>query len=308
MSKSSQTHEKFDLNLLLLFRAILETHSISKAATRLRITQPAASNGLRRLRDAIGDEMFVPGASGMMATDFAAQWALEVIPALERIEGAAFATTTFDPALWSGIIRLGVTDYLIETLLYRVLPNLIAKAPHGQFRLIPMSEREPHDDLSNGTLDLALGSFHKVRPNFYQRKLSTETFVMIMRRDHPLAKAKWTIEQYANAAHLLIAPWGQPLGIVDEVLTAEKLSRTIALTVPYFNAAPALVERSDLISTVPLQIAEIWRARHKIVIVKPPIEIPHFSLHMLWAERSKQNPVHEWVRSEILALAKSETE
>lgn len=297
-----QPIENFDLNLMMLFRAVLTTKSISKAALKLRITQPAASNGLRRLRDAVGDEVFVKGEGGMVPTDFATNWALTVIPALEQIEGSLAASQLFDPVTWSGTIRVGVTDYLMETLMYDAIPELCRKAPHGQFRLIPMREREPHEDLSRGDLDLALGSFFKVRAHFYQRQLGHDSFSVIMRVGHPLAGKKISAAQYASAPQLLIAPWGQPYGIVDDVLAEQKLTRTIALTVPYFNAAPLVIERTDLISTVPLKMSTTWQRQFKIIATKPPIEIPSFNFYLLWAERSLNNPAHEWLRSELMAV------
>ncbi len=244
----------------------------------------------------------------MTPTDFAATWAMEVIPALERIQSSFTSSQEFDPVTWNGTMRLGVTDYLIETLMYRALPELIRKAPSAQFRMIPMREREPHDDLAQGQLDLALGSFYKVRAQFYQRKLATEQFVIMMRKDHPLASKNLTAKEFAACPQLLIAPWGHALGIVDEVLAKKNLSRNVALTVPYFNSAPIMIERTDLISSVPAGIAAIWQKRHEIHIVPPPIDIPDFSLYMLWAERSKRNPAHEWVRQEIQKISVANSE
>lgn len=301
-SKKMQPIENFDLNLLQLFREILTTKSISKAAARLRITQPAASNGLRRLRDALGDEVFIKGDGGMVPTDFAAAWSLKVIPALEEIVSSLESTQAFVPATWTGTLRIGVTDYLMETLMYDAIPILCRKAPLGQFRLIPMREREPHDDLSRGDLDLALGSFFKVRAHFYQRTLGFDDFAVIMRKDHPLARGNMSVEEYADTPQLLIAPWGQPYGIVDEVLAETKLTRTVALTVPYFNAAPRIIEQTDLISSVPSKMATEWQKRYNIVSTKPPIAIPRFNLYMLWAERSLNNSAHEWLRAELMAL------
>lgn len=299
-----QPIENFDLNLLQLFREILLTKSISKAAVRLRITQPATSNGLRRLRDALGDEVFLKGEGGMVPTDFAAQWALKVIPALEEIESSLASTAAFSPETWTGTFRIGITDYLMETLMYDAIPFLCSKAPLGQFRLIPMREREPHDDLSRGDLDLALGSFFKVRAQFYQRTLGFDDFALIMRKDHPLACKKITAQQFAETPQLLIAPWGQPYGVVDEVLAEQKLTRTVALTVPYFNAAPRIIEQTDLISTVPVKMSTQWQSQYAITAVKPPIVIPRFSLYMLWAERSLNNSAHEWLRAELMKFSK----
>ena len=302
-AKKMQPIENFDLNLLQLFREVLATKSISKAAVRLRITQPATSNGLRRLRDALNDEVFVKGEGGMVPTDFAATWALTVIPALAQIESSLTASQVFDPATWTGTLRIGVTDYLMEMLMYDAIPELCRKAPHGQLRMIPMREREPHEDLSRGDLDLALGSFFKVRAHYYQRQLGYDDFAVIMREDHPLARKKLSAVQYAATPQLLIAPWGQPYGVVDEVLAEQKLARTVALTVPYFNAAPLVVERTDLIATVPLKMSTKWQAQYKIVASKPPVEIPRFNLYMLWPERSHKNPAHEWLRSQLIAIS-----
>lgn len=301
--KTIQPIENFDLNLLMLFRQVLETKSISKAAVRLRITQPAASNGLRRLRDALNDEIFIKGPDGMVPTDFAATWAHLVMPALLAIEQSLTAEEVFQPATWTGTLRIGVTDYLMEMLMYEALPDITRKAPHAQLRLVPMREREPHEDLESGRLDFALGSFFKVRSNFYQRVLGSDAFALILRKDHPLAAKKWTPIEYASAPQVLIAPWGQPYGIVDDVLAEMKLTRRVALTVPYFNAAPKLVERTDLISTVPVRMAEKWQREYDIVVLKPPVEIPKFSLYMLWAERSQKNPSHEWFRDELRRAA-----
>lgn len=304
MAKKIPNLENFDLNLLQLFRHILTTKSISKAALLQRITQPAASNGLKRLRDALNDEVFIKTPDGMIPTDFAAAWARSIIPALEQIESSLSTHATFDPATWSGVFQFGVTDYIMEMVMYQALPELIRRAPLAQFRVIPMREREPHDDLSQGDLDLAVGSFFKVRSHFYQKLLGHDDFMVIMRKDHPHAQKKWNLDLYADTPQLLIAPWGRPHGVVDDILAEHKRTRTISLTVPYFNAAPIVIERTDLISTVPELMAQRWVKEYKIIAVKPPIRIPKFTLHMLWAERSLKNPAHEWVRQELAELAK----
>ncbi|MCX6123893.1 MAG: LysR family transcriptional regulator [Proteobacteria bacterium] len=300
MRLQSRQLRDFDLNLLRLFQEIYDSKSISIAAKRIGITQPAVSNALRRMRLALKDELFVPTSEGMLATVFAETVAAKVLPLLREIDAELIGAGPFDPATWSQVMRFGVTDYAVTTITQQLIPNLMAQAPNGRIHQIVMKDRNPHDELTTGALDLAIGSFTKEPANFYQKELYTDSFAVITRKNHPiLGRKKINAEYYAAAQHLLIAPWGSAWGAVDHSLSQIGLSRVIHITVPYFDAAPGIIANSNLISTVPRQLALKWREQFNLQLLEPPISISDFSISMLWHRRTHKSPAHEWVRKAV---------
>ncbi len=289
----------FDLNLLRLFQALWEYRHITRAAKAIGLTQPAASNALKRLRDSLDDPLFISTQGKMVPTELAELLANSILLSLASIDESLQINGKFDPATWHRTMRIGVTDYAMATIAGDVAPKLIDAAPKGSFQHVVMRDRNPHDDLRSGQLDLAIGSFTADAANFFQLKLHQESFVVIGAKTNSLFKKKiLTVAEFTSASHCLIAPWGTPRGQVDEKLERIGISRHIACTVPYFHTAPELVIQTNLVSTVPTSLAKIWSAQLPIAMrnLPPEIDPGEFTIRMLWHERTHNSAAHRWVR------------
>lgn len=289
----------FDLNLLRLFQALWEHRHITHAAKAIGLTQPAASNALKRLRDSLGDSLFISSQGKMIPTEFAEELASSVLVHLLNIDESLQSKREFDPSTWSRTLRIGVTDYAMATIATRVSPYLYEAAPKGSFQHVVMRDRNPHNELRGGHLDLAIGSFTQDAANFFQAKLHNDSFVVIAAKNHAVFKKKTlTLDAFCASSHCLIAPWGTPRGQIDEKLELLGNSRHIACTVPYFHTVPELVLRTNLVSTVPRSLASFWISQMPISMYDLPKEIDpgEFTIRMLWHERTHESAAHHWVR------------
>ena len=298
--------QQLDLNLLHVFRAVMATGHLSRAAERLHLSQSAMSHALGRLRDALGDKLFLKSAKGMIPTAVALRLAPGIDEALDNLERLLTGAATFTPALTRATVRVATTDYT-ELLLWPRLANHLRKvAPSLVLLTTGLRQRIPLEDLESGAIDLAVGNFAKPPGSLRMLSLFDDTFTCLMRKGHPLSKGKLTPELYAQAGHLLVAPWGVARGNVDEALEGMGLERRIAMTVGHFASAPEVIATSDLVTTLPTRMADVWTKRFALVAVQPPVRIPGFRISLLWHERTHDFAPVRFVRDSVQELVKHE--
>lgn len=294
-----------DLNLLLALDALLAERHVTRAAARLGVSQSAASHALARLRELLGDPILVRGRRGvMLPTPRAAALAPAVSRALDDLALALRRPEPFDPATARRTFHLGASDYAELAVLPRLAARIAAAAPHVDLfvRSVPA---DMHAALAAGDVDAILAP---ARPTdlgagCYQRVLLAETFVCAMRRGHPAAGRTLTLDRFCALDHLLIAPRGTYGGYVDDALAARGRRRRVALAVPHFLIAPHVLVTTDLIATLAARVARTFAAAHGLAIVRPPVELPAFSLHLVWHERTHGDDAHRWLRDQIAAVA-----
>jgi DNA-binding transcriptional LysR family regulator len=290
-----------DLNLLTVFDAIMSEQSISRAATRLAMTQPAVSNALSRMRVTYNDPLFVKAGRGVKPTPKAEELWRGVHSPLQSLRDAV-RPPTFDPATAKRRFRLGVTDLMTMTL-WRGLRQLVeTEAPGIDILAIPPAVQNAKGLLANGEADLIFGPFEGLGGEYRSQSLFAHDFVCAMRKSHSLAGAPLTLERYLSADHLLVSLSGDPVGTVDTLLAQRGLQRRVAMTVNQFLSVPFLLVQSDLICIVPRIALAKCPLNEDLHFALPPLEIPYSNVSMAWHARADRDAGHAWLRRNVARI------
>ncbi len=293
---------RIDLNLLVVLQALLETRSVTRAAARLGMSQPAVSRALAKLRRLFDDKLMVKGARGMMPTVRAEALSEPLAKLLANVEDF-FVKPQFDPAASDRVFRVATTDYGALAVLPDLVPGFTREAPGAGLDVIPFS-RDVFRALADGQLDMLFYSDRPVPGSFRMRELFRETFVSLVRRGHPLLDGlrdeEVSLETFTAWSHVLVSIFGGPAGPVDEALAARGLMRRIALRVPYFATAAVVTAASDLIVTMPARVARQLAPHLGLVEIKTPALAGPYGYRLLWHERTHGDPGAAWLRRLIV--------
>lgn len=294
-----------DLNLVVVLHALLEERSVSRAARRLGLSQSATSHALSRLRELLHDPLFVRSRTGLVPTQRAEAMAEAVAQALATLEGSLFAPPVFDPLLEQRTFQVAPSDYVEHLLMAPLLTRLARRAPK-----LSLWSRVASEDVASalavGELDLALQPRSTLTraDGLHAQDLWDDHFVCVVRRDHVLARGRLTVERFATADHLFIAPRGQPGGgVVDAALEKLGITRRIVYTTPNFLVAPQVVAQSDLIVTLAARVAASAARTLPLVILEPPFELTPFRISMFWHARRDADPGHRFLREQIVEIS-----
>ncbi len=284
-----------DLNLLVALDALLTERNVTRAAARVGLTQSAMSHKLRRLREVFADDLLVGGRQGMVPTERALALAGPVRRGLLELHAAVRITAPFDPATTERCFTIITSDYADFVIMPRVLEHLTRHAPGIGMRVRPYEGSATHA-LEDGSADLVMGMAIEGAA-LKQRAVFEETFVVIVRPDHPALADDGTIPlpRFVELGHVLVAADDGP-GVVDRELAAIGRSRRVVLRTPYFVGVPFIVARSELAATIPRALAEEAALVVPLHIVPPPLPLPSFRITMTWHERAHRDPAHEWLR------------
>lgn len=307
-----------DLNLLRVFDAVMTEQNLTRAASRLAMTQPAVSNAVKRLRDALGDELLIRTAHGVKPTTRAESLWPAVRRALADLEEAV-APRSFELAKANATFRMAMADATAGLLLPPLVRVIESDAPGIDIRMVPLTTREPRPMLLRGDIDLAIGFFPGV---VAQMQGSTETpirherlyaghYVAVMRKHHPLADAELTLDRYCDANHLLVSFSGRARGLVDDALVSLNRERRILLTVNQFFTAGKVVAASDLLMVIPYHLIDATGMSKELIFKELPFTLPEVHIDMLWHERDARSPGHRWLREQLfdaVTLAKAGAE
>jgi DNA-binding transcriptional LysR family regulator len=295
-----------DLNLLRVFDAVMTEQNLTRAAGRLAMTQPAVSNALRRLRDALGDELLIRTAHGVRPTPRAETLWPAVRRSLSELEEAIVPEQTFDISTAQTLFRLAMADSTAALWLPALVRSIEREAPGLRIRMVPLTTREPRPMLLRGDIDLAVGFFPGVTAQLASQGISVSpirheqlysgSYVCVMRKNHPLAKDELTLDAYCAASHLLVSFSGRANGLVDEALAKLGRERRILVTVNQFYTAGRVVATSDVIMVLPRHLVASTGILSALVIKELPFEMPEVHVDMLWHERDTRSPAHKWLR------------
>ena len=291
-----------DLNLLKAFDALHSERAVTRAASRIGLSQPAMSHALSRLRALFDDDLFVRTPAGMEPTAQAREIAPLVSAAIEHIEAALNLRAAFDPAKSSGIFTAGMAEYAEIALVGRLAAALGERAPHATLRLLPLNGADAGEQLERGLIDVAVAHLRTLPTTIESRTLLRDPFVVVLRQGHPLAAAPPSIEAYAAQRHVLVSPRGQTTGALDRVLVDFGLRRRVSLLVATYLALPAALAASDLIATVPRRVAQQIAASPDIAII--PLPIDHATtVSIAWHRRTASEPAQNWFRALLIEAA-----
>lgn len=300
-----------DLNLLRVLDAVMSEGSLTRAATALSMTQPAVSHALRRLRESVGEELFVRTAHGMKPTPLAETLWPQVRGALASLR-QALAPGDFDPRRDAVQLRLAMADATAVLL----APGLVSGIEHAQalvnLRMLPLTTRDPRSLLDSGEVDLAVGFFPEVVTDIVARgqdshlrhaRLYQTRYVGVMRAGHPLAQGPMTLQTYCDAHHLLVSFSGRAHGYVDQALQALGHQRRVVLTVNQFYTAGRVVAHSDLLTVLPESFVQATGYGPELVTRELPFTMAPVNVEMLWHLRHDATPAHRWLRQLVQAAA-----
>jgi DNA-binding transcriptional LysR family regulator len=291
---------KVDLNLLLVFEALLQTKNVTQAGAMVGISQPATSFALSKLRILLNDPLFVRTPQGMQPTPQAVLLAKPVQQALNIIRNDVLQRPTFDLTTTERRFTLAMTDVAEMVFLPRVLRLLREQAPRANLKTVIMPSTALETALETGAVDLAVGLFPDLkRASFYQQRLFQHPFVCIVRADHPTIGRKMTLQQFLAASHAVIEAEGRTYEIFEQVLARRGLKRRVALSIPHFLSIPMVIADSDLIVTVPHVLAQVFARSTNIRLVAPPIKVGNYDVRQYWHERFHKDPTNRWLRTAL---------
>ncbi|RZI44400.1 LysR family transcriptional regulator [Herbaspirillum sp. HC18] len=299
-----------DLNLLRVFDAVMTEQNLTRAANRLAMTQPAVSNALRRLRDALNDDLLIRTAHGVKPTPRAENLWPAVRRALSELEEAIAPEQNFDIANAQNTFRMAMADATAALWLPALVRSIEREAPKLTIRMVPLTTREPRPMLLRGDIDLAVGFFPGVVAQLAggqgasvspirHEQLYSGRYVCVMRKEHPLANLELTVDRYCDANHLLVSFSGRAHGLVDEALAKIGRERRILLTVNQFFTAGRVVTTSDLITVLPRHLIASTGTTGALITKELPFDLPEVHIDMLWHERDTRNPAHKWLRGHL---------
>jgi DNA-binding transcriptional LysR family regulator len=288
-----------DLNLLRVFDAVLRGRSVTTAAAQLGLTQPAVSNALARLRAAFGDALFLRTSQGMEPTPFARALAEPVRQALALLDSALAHGPGFDPASSERSFRFYMSDLGQIEFLPPLVERLRKRAPGVRLEAVGLEPEDIGDALAVGSLDIAMGFLRGLGPPVSRKALFRDPYVCLLRADHPIRTL--TKKEFLEASHVVVTYRGGH-HVVEESLERAGLARRIVLRVPHFTVVPMVLERSDLILTLPARVARVFERRGAFRSLAPPVPIPPAEVALHWHERFDADPGNRWLREQLADL------
>ena len=292
-----------DLNLLVVFAVLAEERSVSRAATRLLLSQPAVSRALQRMRDTFHDDLLVRTAKGYEPTPQGERVLKELevmLPRLDRL----IAGSNFDPATEHSSFRIAATDNATSVIAPVLCRDVLPVAKQVRFTFIAWRD-DVFEDLAHGSLDLALiGDEGHVPAQLQTEVIYEEEFVCVVSADARYGK-QMTLKQYLAAEHIGIGVVEGSQNIPERRLAAHGYRRRTVIHVPYFIAAVRCVAGTDMVATVPRRFAMAERHNPAIKLVKPPAEMSGFKYLMIWHPRVSTDAAHMWLRATIRDIGKS---
>jgi DNA-binding transcriptional LysR family regulator len=300
-----------DLNLLRVFNQVMVDRNFSRAAGHLAMTQPAVSNAVARLRNTLGDTLFVRIATGVKPTPFAERVWPVVSDALLSLQ-ASLLPDQFDPGTASDTFRLAMADATAAVLIPPLVQLIQAQAPQVNIRVQPLLTRDPRPLLEEDAMDLALGYFPRAvaamstpdsSERFAHHRLYDGQYVVAMRKDNPLATGNLTLDQFCGATHMLVSFSGRPFGFVDEALAAIGRRRRILITVNQFFTAGKIVVESDMLTVLPRHFISATGYADQMAIKPLPLSVEPVHVEMLWHLRHQRTPAQLWLRARVTQAA-----
>ena len=293
-----------DLNLLVAFEALMEERSVSRAASRLSLSQPGMSNALARLRKLFGDPLLVREGLALAPTTRAEALRQPVRDALTIIRGALDAPAGFDPATDRATCTVSCSDYSLLMLIGPLVRRLAAVAPGVTIRVLPRAP-DPVGLLRGGAADLVIEPA-EIMPEaqLASERLFADRWLCCVWAGNTAVGGKLTMDAYLRLGHLVYSMGrGQPASIVDQHLERSRVPRRIEFTVESFLLAPFLLEGTDLVTVVPERAVPHLRRTADIRVLEPPVPLPAITEMLWWHPRHAPDPAHAWIRGRIAEVA-----
>ena len=307
---------KVDLNLLVYLDVLLRELNVTRAAEQLGITQPALSNGLKRLRELFNDPLLIRSSDGMKPTERA----LELQPKVRQILAETFyllePKQEFKPLTSRRVFRVMVSDYAEATLIPALIKHIRSEAPNIILDFLTPSDVN-YQDMEQGRVDMAINRFSEIPQSFHQSTVWEDSFSCLVNIKNPIAE-NFNLKTYLNAQHIWVSKTGLGVGFgvnpeksgglgwVDQALQRIGKKRSITIFTRHYQMPGLLAQNNDLVATLPTKIATMQAENPKLLIMEPPFYIPKIELKMAWSPLLHHNAGHQWLRRLIMYTAEQQ--
>ena len=308
-------NEKIDLNLLTYLDVLLRERNVTRAASQLGLSQPAMSNGLRRLRTVFDDPLLVRTSDGMTPTERALELQPVIREVLSRVDVVIQPKAAFDLQTARRVFRIMASDYAESTIFPHVLRALREQAPGVTLDILTPSDVSFYD-VEQGKVDMVINRFDEMPQSFHQQSVWQDSFSCLISAENPI-RNNFSLENYLKAQHVWVSKTGmgvgtgmdpddvQRLGWVDISLGNMGKKRRITVFTRHYQFAMLMAEEKDLIVTIPTRAAALQADNPRVLIKKPPFDIPPLELKIAWSPLLQNNPAHRWMRNLIVEVARS---
>ena len=298
---------KVDLNLLVVFDALMRERHVGRAAEQLFLSQSATSHALGRLRNLLGDPLFTRHPRGVEPTLRARALAAPIGDVLAGVRAIVRPEKPFDPKQLHRTFRVAAHDLTVLMVLSPLMSKLNKIAPGVDVRALAINHATVIDDLDRGKLDLALGALGDMPQRIVKTPSFRDSFIGIARKDHPrLKQGQMSLEVFVDLPHALVSWSGNVDGPVDRVLATLGLRRRVALTVTSFLALPFVVGSSDIISVLPRFAADQMAESAGLTLFPLPIEVDPFTSYVVGLRQLASQPDVAWFSNALLAAGAGE--
>jgi len=309
--------QSLDLNLLRVFDVLLQERSVTRAASRLNLSQSAVSHALGRLRQTLGDELFARDAGGMTPTPFAREIGPRVQAAMGQLQ-AAFAPPAFDPATTEQRFVIAAGSYACAVIVPSLVARMMEDAPKAKLAVIEPTP-DPLELLDARRVDFLIGGARSAPERLAQETLLRESAAWVVRAENPLTNPV-TIEDLVSVRHVAIAR-GLPevdsrsvsglvvrssweiLGAFEAALQARGLSQPIAVTVPDAYSALTVVRRSDMAALIPRRLAQLSTQTGILRLIEPPYPSDSVDVSLVYLRERLTDPAMAWMRELLREVA-----
>ena len=303
--------DKIDLHLIRVLHTVLTERSVSKAAIRLGMYQPAVSASLKKLRELAGDPLLVRSGAGMVPTDAGLRMLAPSASILRAAESMFSDARSFEPGSTRQTFRIAASDFLDPLFLPRLVAQIKQQAPHCVIEILPLSaESDYRTRLAQGDMDVVIGNWLKPPEDLHLGRLFGDEVVCLVAHDHPAVRRAsqggWDAASWLAAEHIAPTPTHPGArGVIDEHLDSLGLQRNITARCPHFGLIPSMVASSLLVLTTGRQYCERFMDRLPVKILPCPVPFPRLLYYQLWHERTHHSSAGRWLRERVKSVAAS---
>ena len=303
--------DKIDLHLIRVLHTVLTERSVSKAAIRLGMYQPAVSASLKKLRELAGDPLLVRSGAGMVPTDAGLRMLAPSASILRAAESMFSDARGFEPATSRQTFRIAASDFLDPLFLPQLVAQIKQQAPHCPIEILPLSaESDYRTRLAQGEVDVVIGNWLTPPDDLHLGRLFGDEVVCLVARDHPAVRREsqggWDAASWLAGEHIAPTPTHPGArGVIDEHLDSLGLQRNITARCPHFGLIPSMVASTLLVLTTGRQYCERYVDKLPVKILPCPIQFPRLLYYQLWHERTHASSSAKWLRERVKAVAAS---
>lgn len=302
-----------DLNLLVYLDVLLRELNVTRAAEQLGITQPAMSNGLKRLREMFNDPLLIRSSDGMKPTERALDLQPKVRQILAETQHLLEPKQEFKAITSRRVFRIMVSDYAEATLMPSLIKQIRSEAPHIILDLLTPSDVS-YQDMEQGRVDMAINRFDEIPQSFHQQLIWKDSFSCLINRNNRIVE-NFNLKTYLSAQHIWVSKTGMGVGFgvnpeksgglgwIDTALQRIGQKRKITIFTRHYQMPGLLAQNNDLVATLPTRVARMQAENPSLVMREPPFFIPPFELKMAWSPLVHPNAGHQWLRRLVIYIA-----